>query len=86
MPRYIGFTMYSTCIVWLAFIPIFFGTNHDYQVPERSGEITTTNPGREILQVQISSLVMCGSVSATVALCLLFGPKMYLVGHLTPDT
>ena len=30
-------------------------------------------------QVQISSLVMCVSVSATVALCLLFGPKMYLV-------
>jgi len=58
--KYIGFTMYSTCIVWLAFIPIFFGTNHDYQV-------------------QISSLVMCVSVSATVALCLLFGPKMYLV-------
>ncbi len=24
--------MYSTCIVWLAFIPIFFGANHDYQV------------------------------------------------------
>ena len=24
--------MYSTCIVWLAFIPIFFGTHHDYQV------------------------------------------------------
>lgn len=22
----IGFTMYTTCIVWLAFIPIFFGT------------------------------------------------------------
>ena len=30
--KYIGFTMYSTCIVWIAFIPIFFGTNHDYQV------------------------------------------------------
>ena len=30
--KYIGFTMYSTCIVWLAFIPIFFGTNHDYTV------------------------------------------------------
>jgi metabotropic glutamate receptor 6/7/8 len=29
--KYIGFTMYSTCIVWLAFIPIFFGANHDYQ-------------------------------------------------------
>ncbi|KFQ89759.1 Metabotropic glutamate receptor 4, partial [Phoenicopterus ruber ruber] len=23
----IGFTMYTTCIVWLAFIPIFFGTS-----------------------------------------------------------
>ena len=31
------------------------------------------------LQVQISSLVMCVTVSASVALCLLFGPKMYLV-------
>ena len=30
-------------------------------------------------QVQISSLVMCVTVSASVALCLLFGPKMYLV-------
>lgn len=58
--KYIGFTMYSTCIVWLAFIPIFFGTNHDYQV-------------------QISSLVMCVTVSASVALALLFGPKMYLI-------
>ena len=24
--KYIAFTMYSTCIVWLAFIPIYFGT------------------------------------------------------------
>lgn len=23
----IGFTMYTTCIIWLAFIPIFFGTS-----------------------------------------------------------
>lgn len=22
----IGFTMYTTCIIWLAFVPIFFGT------------------------------------------------------------
>ena len=29
--------------------------------------------------MQISSLCMCVTVSATVALCLLFGPKMYLV-------
>ena len=32
-----------------------------------------------VAQVQISSLVMCVTVSASVALCLLFGPKMYLV-------
>ncbi len=30
--KYIGFTMYSTCIIWLAFIPIFFGTKDDYEV------------------------------------------------------
>lgn len=30
--KYIGFTMYSTCIVWLAFIPIYFSTNNDYTV------------------------------------------------------
>ena len=30
--KYIGFTMYSTCIVWLAFIPIYFSTQNDYKV------------------------------------------------------
>lgn len=31
--KYIAFTMYSTCIVWLAFIPIYFGTNKsDFRV------------------------------------------------------
>ena len=30
--KYIAFTMYSTCIVWLAFIPIYFGTKNDYKV------------------------------------------------------
>ena len=30
--KYIGFTMYSTCIVWLAFLPIYFGTNNEYKV------------------------------------------------------
>ncbi|XP_076681819.1 metabotropic glutamate receptor 8 isoform X2 [Andrena cerasifolii] len=30
--KYIGFTMYSTCIVWLAFVPIYFGSNNDYKV------------------------------------------------------
>lgn len=30
--KYIVFTMYSTCIVWMAFIPIYFGTNNDFKV------------------------------------------------------
>ncbi|XP_037071086.1 metabotropic glutamate receptor 2-like [Pollicipes pollicipes] len=29
--KYIGFTMYSTCIVWLAFVPIYV-TTHEYKV------------------------------------------------------
>lgn len=28
----IAFTMYSTCIVWLAFIPIYFGASSDFKV------------------------------------------------------
>ena len=31
--KYIAFTMYSTCIVWLAFVPIYFGTDKaDFKV------------------------------------------------------
>ncbi|TRY70320.1 hypothetical protein TCAL_08251 [Tigriopus californicus] len=30
--KYIGFTMYATCIIWLSFIPIFFGTKNDFEI------------------------------------------------------
>lgn len=30
--KHIGFTMYATCIIWLAFIPIYFGTNNNFRV------------------------------------------------------
>jgi metabotropic glutamate receptor 4 len=33
----IGFTMYTTCIVWLAFIPIFFGTSQSADKVSRGG-------------------------------------------------
>lgn len=26
--KYIAFTMYTTCIIWLAFVPIYFGSNY----------------------------------------------------------
>lgn len=30
--KFIGFTMYTTCVVWLSFIPIYFSTGHSYEV------------------------------------------------------
>ncbi|XP_017469484.1 PREDICTED: metabotropic glutamate receptor-like [Rhagoletis zephyria] len=29
--KFIGLTMYTTCIIWLAFIPIYFGTGNSYE-------------------------------------------------------
>ncbi|XP_076261780.1 metabotropic Glutamate Receptor [Rhynchophorus ferrugineus] len=29
--KFIGFTMYTTCVIWLAFIPIYFGTGNAYE-------------------------------------------------------
>ncbi|XP_068207729.1 metabotropic glutamate receptor 2-like isoform X1 [Palaemon carinicauda] len=58
--KYIGFTMYTTCIIWLAFVPIYFSTANNVEL-----RITTTS-------VTIS-------LSATVALVCLFGPKLYIL-------
>ena len=30
--RHIGFTMYTTCVIWLGFVPIYFGTHNTFQV------------------------------------------------------
>ena len=30
--KFIGFTMYTTCIIWLAFVPIYFGTLNNFKV------------------------------------------------------
>ena len=30
--KYIGFTMYTTCIIWLAFVPIYFSTATDIKL------------------------------------------------------
>lgn len=32
--KFIGFTMYTTCIIWLAFVPIYFGTLNSFQVKQ----------------------------------------------------
>uniref|UniRef100_A0A8C5APK3 Glutamate metabotropic receptor 8 n=1 Tax=Gadus morhua TaxID=8049 RepID=A0A8C5APK3_GADMO len=59
----IGFTMYTTCIVWLAFIPIFFGTS---QSAER-------------MYIQTTTLTVSLSLSASVSLGLLYMPKVYVI-------
>ncbi|KAJ8249637.1 hypothetical protein COCON_G00228530 [Conger conger] len=59
----IGFTMYTTCIVWLAFIPIFFGTA---QSAER-------------MYIQTTTLTVSLSLSASVSLGMLYMPKVYVI-------
>uniref|UniRef100_A0A673ZAK9 Metabotropic glutamate receptor 1 n=1 Tax=Salmo trutta TaxID=8032 RepID=A0A673ZAK9_SALTR len=54
--KYIAFTMYTTCIIWLAFVPIYFGSNY-----------------------KIITMCFSVSLSATVALCCMFAPKVYIM-------
>ncbi|KAJ3589893.1 hypothetical protein NHX12_010734 [Muraenolepis orangiensis] len=54
--KYIAFTMYTTCIIWLAFVPIYFGSNY-----------------------KIITMCFSVSLSATVALCCMFTPKVYIM-------
>ncbi|XP_040002179.1 glutamate receptor, metabotropic 8a isoform X2 [Xiphias gladius] len=63
----IGFTMYTTCIIWLAFIPIFFGTS---QSAERS---------TESMYIQTTTLTISLSLSASVSLGMLYMPKVYII-------
>uniref|UniRef100_A0A8B9LGN8 Glutamate receptor, metabotropic 4 n=1 Tax=Astyanax mexicanus TaxID=7994 RepID=A0A8B9LGN8_ASTMX len=59
----IGFTMYTTCIIWLAFIPIFFGTSQSL----------------DKMYIQTTTLTLSVSLSASVSLGLLYMPKVYVV-------
>ncbi|XP_037109737.1 metabotropic glutamate receptor 8-like isoform X1 [Syngnathus acus] len=61
--RPIGLAMYTTCIVWLAFIPVFFGT-------ARSAERVS---------IQTATLSVSLSLSATVSLGMLYVPKVYII-------
>nr|XP_049578306.1 metabotropic glutamate receptor 8-like isoform X1 [Syngnathus scovelli]XP_049578307.1 metabotropic glutamate receptor 8-like isoform X1 [Syngnathus scovelli] len=61
--RPIGLAMYTTCIVWLAFIPVFFGT-------ARSAER---------MYIQTATLSVSLSLSASVSLGMLYVPKAYII-------
>ncbi len=34
--KFIGFTMYTTCVIWLAFVPLYYGTLHSIQVGQHT--------------------------------------------------
>ncbi|XP_034027337.1 glutamate receptor, metabotropic 6a [Thalassophryne amazonica] len=59
----IGFTMYTTCIIWLAFVPIFFGTAQS----------------TEKMFIQTTTLTVSMSLSASVSLGMLYMLKVYVI-------
>ncbi|XP_078466710.1 metabotropic glutamate receptor 3-like [Lampetra planeri] len=63
--KFIGFTMYTTCIIWLAFLPIFYVTSSDYRVQ------TTTM----CVSVSLSGSVVLGCLFAPKAHVILFQPQ-----------
>ncbi|KAM7401510.1 hypothetical protein PAMP_016819 [Pampus punctatissimus] len=71
----IGFTMYTTCIVWLAFIPIFFGTA---QSAEKRISKSVFLQQQE-LYIQTTTLTISMNLSASVALGMLYMPKVYVI-------
>lgn len=37
--KFIGFTMYTTIVIWMAFVTMFFGTHNSFEVSALSGQI-----------------------------------------------
>nr|QVK45749.1 G protein-coupled receptor [Proales similis] len=68
--RFIGFTMYSICIIWTAFIPIYFGTT----AAAGSSKYPKNN-----YKIQLTTMAMCLNLSAYVILFCLFLPKLRVV-------
>ncbi|XP_028680726.2 metabotropic glutamate receptor 3-like [Erpetoichthys calabaricus] len=69
--KFIGFTMYTTCIIWLAFQPIFYVTSSDYRVQ------TTTM----CISVSLSGSVVLGCLFAPKTHIILFQPQKNVASH-----
>ncbi|XP_067443512.1 glutamate receptor, metabotropic 2a [Thunnus thynnus] len=63
--KFIGFTMYTTCIIWLAFQPIFYVTASDYRVQ------TTTM----CISVSLSGSVVLGCLFSPKVHIIMFQPQ-----------
>ncbi|XP_030646025.1 metabotropic glutamate receptor 3 [Chanos chanos] len=69
--KFIGFTMYTTCIIWLAFLPIFYVTSSDYRVQ------TTTM----CISVSLSGFVVLGCMFAPKVHIIMFQPQKNVTTH-----
>ncbi|XP_038627081.1 metabotropic glutamate receptor 2 [Tachyglossus aculeatus] len=74
--KFIGFTMYTTCIIWLAFLPIFYVTSSDYRVQ------TTTM----CVSVSLSGTVVLGCLFTPKLHIILFQPQKNVVSHRAPTS
>lgn len=73
--KFIGFSMYTTCVVWVSWTFFFFGagSSSDFQVSIwRSIKVC-------LLKIQTSSLCVSISMSANVALVCIFSPKLWII-------
>ncbi|PVD24296.1 hypothetical protein C0Q70_14767 [Pomacea canaliculata] len=51
--KFIGFAMYTTCIIWLAFVPIYFGTLNSFKNPAKQSMVWSFYFGRVSLLLTV---------------------------------
>ncbi|XP_015510635.2 metabotropic glutamate receptor [Neodiprion lecontei] len=71
--KFIGFTMYTTCIIWLAFVPIYFGTENSHET-----QITTL-----CIAISLSASVALVCLYSPKVYIIIFQPDKNIRGKVT---
>lgn len=71
--KFIGFTMYTTCIIWLAFVPIYFGTGNAHET-----QITTL-----CVAISLSASVTLVCLYSPKVYIIIFQPDKNIRGKVT---
>ncbi|XP_024944385.1 metabotropic glutamate receptor isoform X2 [Cephus cinctus] len=71
--KFIGFTMYTTCIIWLAFVPIYFGTGNSHET-----QITTL-----CVAISLSASVTLVCLYSPKVYIIVFQPDKNIRGKVT---
>ncbi|GBP47225.1 Metabotropic glutamate receptor 1 [Eumeta japonica] len=76
--RFIGVAVYTTCVIWLAFFPIYRATEAKVRLLQF---IYLAKAARIILNddLQALTLATCVTLSGSAAVLLLFGPRLYVL-------